>query len=392
MPSTESTVRLSWPGKINQIPKSVFHREDIFKAELERIFHGPEWHPLAHACEVPKPGDFKTMTLGEVPVLVVHGDDGQLRVFANSCPHRGTQLKTCSRGSATEIECPYHRWAFNTRGDLLGAPGMRDFPESFRKEDYGLRPIRSAQVYGIVFATLSDSVADLDTYLGDTKPYIARAMGGDGRLKLLGYQKVSYSTNWKEYADNEGYHAPLLHSAFRLLKWQGGKGEQFMTENAHKVIAADLAHAPDSGFLNDHSLIQARDTKTPPQSTIVSLFPVSIILRHLDVMNLRFAMPISADETEVHYAYFAHDDDDAEMAHHRLRQASNLLGPSGLISLEDGAVFNRLHVGAHSQGNVAFQKGVRDGMELPRVLQQNDEAGNLVRWEHYREAMGFDRV
>jgi anthranilate 1,2-dioxygenase large subunit len=203
---------------------------------------------------------------------------------------------------------------------------------------------------------------------------------------------VSYSTNWKEYADNEGYHAPLLHSAFRLLKWQGGKGEQFMTENAHKVIAADLAHAPDSGFLNDHSLIQARDTKTPPQSTIVSLFPVSIILRHLDVMNLRFAIPISADETEVHYAYFAHEDDDAEMAHHRLRQASNLLGPSGLISLEDGAVFNRLHVGAHSQGNVAFQKGVRDSMELPRVLQQNDEAGNLVRWEHYREAMGFERV
>jgi hypothetical protein len=28
---------------------------------------------------------------------------------------------------------------------------------------------------------------------------------------------------------------------------------------------------------------------------------------------------------------------------------------------------------------------------MPDVLQQNDEAGNLIRWERYRSAMEFQR-
>jgi len=381
-----------WPRELNQVPKDVFQRDDVYRLELERIFKGPEWFPLAHLCEIAERGDFKTMNIGEAPVMVVHGSDGEIRVFANSCPHRGTQLTTCARGNAAAaIECPYHRWAFDTRGKLLGAPGISDFPPGFREENYGLRGLRCAVAHGVVFASCSAGAPDLEEYLGGVKPYIARVLGDGRALKLLGYQKVNYDTNWKEYADNEGYHAPLLHRAFRLLKWQGGGGLQFMTSHAHKVIHADLQHAPDSGFLADHSLIEARDRSATPQSVIVSLFPLTAFIRHLDVLSLRYAMPLSPHRTEVHYTYFAPADDTQETAWHRVRQASNLLGPSGLISLEDGAVFNRLHVGSRSDGTAEFQKGVRDPMALPETLQQNDEAGNLVRWEHYRRAMGFDR-
>ncbi|HVZ46501.1 MAG TPA: aromatic ring-hydroxylating dioxygenase subunit alpha [Ramlibacter sp.] len=382
---------VDWPSELNKVPKEVFCREDVFEREMERIYKGPQWHPVAHQCEVPNPGDYKTMHIGPVPVLVVRGDDRAVRVFVNSCPHRGTQLKTCSRGTSRAIECPYHRWAFNTRGELLGAPGLQDFPAGFRKEDNGLKSLRTALLHGVVFTTLSAEVADLETYLGGTPEYIARALGGDGRLKLMGYQKVTFATNWKEYSDNEGYHAPLLHGAFRLLQWQGGKGVQFIAGDAHKVTAAELGHAPDNGFLNDPSLIQLFDRSRAPQSIIVALFPVSLILKHLDVMTIRYAIPRSPDSTEVHYAYFSHVDDSPELERHRLRQASNLLGPSGLISLEDGAVFNRLHVGAAGGGTANFQKGVGDLTELRTTLAQNDEAGNLVRWEHYRKLMGFDR-
>lgn len=385
-------VQLRWPRKLNDVPKEVFLRQDVFHAEMERIFHGPQWHPIAHTAELAEIGSFKTAKIGQVPVFAVHGDDGQIRVFANSCPHRGTLLKTASRGRTKAIECPYHRWAFNNRGKLMGAPGIQDFPESFRKEDYGLQVIRSEQFEGLVFATLDPQTPNLTEYLGDTGPYIRRAFGDDGKLKLLGYQKVSFATNWKEYGDNEGYHAPLLHSAFRLLQWQGGQGIQFMTSHAHKVIAAELSHAPDSGFLHDHSLIELHDKSRSPQSIIVSLFPVSLILRHLDVITIRYATPVSQDETEVHYAYFARDDDDDALLLHRIRQASNLLGPSGLISLEDGAVFNRLHDGARTGGVATFQKGVSEDQTLPTEFQQNDEAGNLVRWEHYRKTMGFERA
>ena len=88
---------------------------------------------------------------------------------------------------------------------------------------------------------------------------------------------------------------------------------------------------------------------------------------------------------------FARAADDEEMYRHRLRQASNLLGPSGLISLEDGAVFNRLHRGSNTLGTIAFQKGADEEMTAPCFVEQNDEASNLIKWERYREIMGFQR-
>ena len=88
----ESTDTFRWPAQYSEIPKEVFHRQDIFRLELERIFYGPQWHPLAHLAEVPKPGDFKTIHLGEAPILIIHGDDGKIRVFFNSCLlHLGIQ-------------------------------------------------------------------------------------------------------------------------------------------------------------------------------------------------------------------------------------------------------------------------------------------------------------
>ena len=120
-----------WPAKINEIPKDIFDREDVFRLELERIFYGPEWHPVAHTGEIPNIGDFKTFHIGERPLLIVHGQDGRVRVFYNACSHRGTLLETNNRGNKTEFECPYHRWLFDSTGELRGCPGKDDFSPSF---------------------------------------------------------------------------------------------------------------------------------------------------------------------------------------------------------------------------------------------------------------------
>jgi anthranilate 1,2-dioxygenase large subunit len=386
-----SEVTVHWPAQFNTLPKDVFHRRDVYEAELARIFYGPEWHPLAHVSEIPNKGDFKTLQIGEAPVLIVHGDDDKIRVFYNSCPHRGTQLQICARGHAEELECPYHRWLFSLQGELLGAPGIKEFAPSFRKEDFGLKELRSGVVSGLVFATCSDEAPALDAFVSGATDYLAKALGGDGRLSLIGYQKTFYCANWKEYNDNEGYHPPLLHRAFQLMKWQGGKGTNGVTKYGHKVMEAEVQQ-PQPGFLDDHSLVEFRDTSTPPRSVIVSFWPMTTITKHLDVINIRYAFPQGPEETEVHYAYFARQDDSPELYAHRVRQASNLLGPSGFISLEDGAVFSRVHGGSRALGTVAFQKGYMDKpLQAPCFVAQNDEASNLIRWEHYRKSMGFVR-
>ena len=384
---------LEWPANLNEIPKAVFDDPDLYKMELEKIFYGPEWHVVAHRGEVPEKGDFKRFYLGEMPILVIHGEDGQVRVFHNSCSHRGAIVETKNRGNQLEFECPYHRWLFSSTGDMIGCPNSEQFSPGFKKEDFGLIEIRTDEYCGLVFATLSDETPDLKEWMGERMlDPLARILGGDGRLRLLGYQKVNYACNWKAYVDNDGYHAPLLHPAFKLLNWQGGHGSQTPTENGHIVFEADLTMPDKVDLLDDPSLIEFRGTDTSNGSLVISAFPITVFTKHLDMINIRFAFPRDNDHTEVHYAYFAHEDDDEEMARHRLRQASNLLGPSGMISLEDAAIFTRIHHGNISPGNAIFQKGVTDPKKLNFHPAQNDETGNLPRWEYYRKLMGFRRA
>ena len=384
--------RLIWPGNYNEVPKEVFVRDDIYQAELERIFYGPEWHPVAHESEVPNIGDYKTTNLAGVPLLVARGQDGVVRVFYNSCSHRGNQVETAPMGNKKEFECPYHRWLFSTEGKLVGCSNEREFSPGFDRKDYPLAQPRTDRFYGLIFITMSPETEELGAFLGNITTTLSELMAGDGRLKLLGYQKVRYDTNWKAYTDNDGYHAPLLHQAFKLLNWQGGKGRQYTaTRRGHLGFESALSVATGKSRLNDPSLIAFKGQDPSVGSRIVSLFPTFAATKHLDVINLRFASPISVNKVEVHYAYYAHADDHEEMIRHRLRQSSNLLGPSGLVSMEDASIFHRVHIGNHTPGSATFQKGVRNPAELGSEFLQNDETGNLPRWEYYRWAMGFER-
>lgn len=381
-----------WPAHTNEIPKEVFTRADIFEEELKRIFYGPEWHPVAHESEIFNPGDFKTFSVGKVPLLINRDTEGKVGVFFNACAHRGNQLETAAAGNKKEFECPYHRWLFSAGGDLIGCPAEAEFTPGFKRENFPLSRPRMEIFYGLIFVTFSRLTPDLHIWMEDAQNGLQEALGVDGRLKLLGYQKVRYRTNWKAYNDNDGYHAPLLHSAFRMLNWQGGAGRQYATrQHGHVIFTSSMTVAPKNTILKDPSVVEFRGSDPARGSRLAQLFPTFVATSHMDVINLRFANPISVDETEVHYAYFSHLDDDAEMERHRLRQSSNLLGPCGLVSMEDASVFHRVHIGNHTPGNVTFQKGVKDPDSLEQEFKQNDEAGNLPRWEYYRRAMGFER-
>ncbi|MBN8746472.1 Terephthalate 1,2-dioxygenase, terminal oxygenase component subunit alpha 1 [Xylophilus ampelinus] len=393
MPTTSTSTRpLVWTKRISQVPKEVFVSESLFEEELRTIFYGDCWHVVAHEGELPEVGDFKTFELGRMPLLIVRGKDRQVRVFLNSCTHRGTQVETASCGNRTEFECPYHRWLFGLEGDLVGCPGSKEFSPEFQKEDYDLKEVRVGVHLGLVFVTLGKATPPLEDWIGaPIMEPLSVVLGGDGRLKLLGYQKVRYAVNWKAYNDNDGYHAPLLHTGFRLLNWQGGQGAQYMTENGHACIVAQLKPIQHSGFLKDTSLITFKGQNPEKGSCVVQLFPCSVVVKHLDVINLRFAIARSHDVTEVHYAYFAHVDDSEDMVRHRLRQSSNLLGPCGMVTMEDAAIFQRIHIGSYTPGQAEFQKGVTGGDQPSFDVKQNDETGQLPKWEHYRKLMGFQR-
>ncbi|ANX05264.1 aromatic ring-hydroxylating oxygenase subunit alpha [Immundisolibacter cernigliae] len=383
---------VTFPAKTNAIPKALYESAEIYQLEMERLFYGPHWHPVAHVGEIPNAGDYKTFYIGEVPILITRLEGGAVGVFHNACSHRGTMLVPEVRGNAGEFQCPYHRWLFDNGGNLRGVPGENDFPEDFCKADFGLRKIRYEVFAGLVFATLDDHAAPLSEQLGEIAAPLAASLGGDGRLKLLGYQKVMYNANWKTYRDQDGYHPPLLHAAFKMLNWQGGKGECTISENGNIALVSQLAAVRNADFLKDPSLVEFKGVDPSQGSYVVCPSLVSFGSKHLDMFNFRFGIPRGPLKTEVHWAYFCHEDDDEEMIRHRLRQSSNMLGPSGLVSLEDAAVFHRIQ-NALKAGtpNAYFMKGVRKDAD-PYKSGQNDEIANIVWWEWYRKQMGFSRA
>lgn len=134
---------------------------------------------------------------------------------------------------AERFECPYHRWIFNNDGRFAGAPRRMQFRPDFREEDYGLRELHVVEAWGgLIFVSMAAQPPPFDDYLGDSADPLRDCMVDDGGdLTLLGYQTVVFQSNWKKtYIDNDPYHAPLLHSAFKLLNWQGGSGNVLVSE------------------------------------------------------------------------------------------------------------------------------------------------------------------
>ncbi|MCY4452776.1 MAG: aromatic ring-hydroxylating dioxygenase subunit alpha [Immundisolibacterales bacterium] len=391
----------TWPSGFNEAPKWAVEDASVFELEIERIFEGPLWHVVGHVAELDAPGRFKTITLGRTPLILVHGTDGGIRAFHNSCAHRGTMVETRFRGHADGFECPYHRWLYGLDGRLERCPGENDFPVSFDRSRHGLATAHAATFAGIIFASLHDRPAPLQEWLGSIRDALKAAMGEDGRLRLLGYQKVEFEANWKVYIDDEGYHAPLLHRAFRILQWRGGEGSQRRDPNGHRITRTRSGARPDTRLLRDPELIAYRGGSCPRNkfadqetgSLLVTPWPLGAVMNHLDVINIRLANPVDPVRTEVHYAYFAHADDDPDMVRHRLRQSSNLIGPSGFISLEDGAVFARIQRALHSRPDTTrYVRGWSDDSDYdPYAVSQNDETTNTVWWEVYRRTMGFER-
>lgn len=378
-----------WPAKLNHVPKEIFVREDVYQEELKRIFYGKEWHAVCHDAEIPNKGDFKTHHIGRVPLIIARDENGQVNVMYNSCSHRGNLVETRTRGNRKQFECPYHRWIFDMRGDLIATGPTDAYTPGFDKANYPLDRPRFEILHGIVFVTLHPDTMPLAQYLGDIADKMKEVMFGDGRLRLLGYQKVIFKSNWKCYGDNDAYHAGFLHTAFRMLNWQGGKGVQWAGPTGHRGFYGQLSLPKSTSFLKDPSLIEYRGANLEKGSQSVHLFPMFVCIRHMDSVALRFSNPLSVDETEMHYVNFAHADDDEEMVRHRVRQGTNLLGPCGMVSMEDAAMFHRLHLGAFSPGDAIFQKGVKDEYAIPDTFLQNDETGNLLGWVYYRDLMGF---
>ncbi|MBI3245586.1 MAG: Rieske (2Fe-2S) protein [Deltaproteobacteria bacterium] len=142
-----------------------------FEEALQQSGHQAfgSWRYIAHEKEIPNPGDFLSRTLAHQPIIIVRGEDGQVRVLLNICQHRHVRVCRQERGNATKFICADHGWVYNTKGNLIGLSGPDGHARRF-SERRGLTPVPRMEIYqGAIFASLSPDGESLAAALGQLR-------------------------------------------------------------------------------------------------------------------------------------------------------------------------------------------------------------------------------
>lgn len=192
-------------------PVDKYVRPDRYEAEVRDLFAGL---PVV-ACmtaDVRNPGDYVTLSVGDVPVLVARGEDGVVRAFRNVCRHRGACVAEGRGHTAKTFTCPYHAWSYRLDGRLVAMTHKAGFA-GVDKADNGLSPVACGESAGVVFVHLDGDPASFDAtaWLGGAGEELA-SFGFDSYHRTE-TRITTRAMNWKLMFDTFGevYHVEHLH-------------------------------------------------------------------------------------------------------------------------------------------------------------------------------------
>lgn len=192
------------------LPRAFYVAPEIFNADLERIF-GRYWLYACHACELKNPGDWRSWSVGPWSIIVLRDRGGTLRAFHNSCRHRGARICNEESGRNKLLVCPYHAWSYDLDGSLR-TPTAREF--GVDPAGLGLKPVRLADVEGLVFVALGENPVPFDHVAAEIAPRMAHQ--GLRRAKVAKTLRYTVAANWKLVFENnrECYHCDTAHPEY----------------------------------------------------------------------------------------------------------------------------------------------------------------------------------
>src|SRR5437764_1563244 len=174
---------------------SVYTDPDRLALEESALFRA---RPLVVglSADLPGTGDCLATEVAGVPLLLVRGEDAEVRVFLNICRHRGGRVFTGRGRPGRALKCPYHSWAYDLNGDLLGQPLARDAFEPLARTELGLRRVSAAERFGLVFVRLaSDAPIDVEVELAGLGPELAD--WGFDSWRFYDQREGEFDANWK---------------------------------------------------------------------------------------------------------------------------------------------------------------------------------------------------
>jgi len=194
-----------------RIPAERYTSSAFAALENERLWPRV-WQLACSSDHVANPGDFHELRIGALSVLLVRGDDYELRAFQNACRHRGSALCEGTGLGLTEIRCPFHRWSYDLSGRLREVPSRREFGVlGADSEEFGLIPVRVDTWGPLVFVNLAADAEPLAEFLGEVPGDCAWARVDEFRCTAA--VSIPAPCNWKTLIDgfSETYHVQGIH-------------------------------------------------------------------------------------------------------------------------------------------------------------------------------------
>jgi len=282
------------------LPASWYRDPAHYERELEAFWYS-RWIAVARQEELPQAGDWRVARIGTQSIVVLRGEDGELRAFHNTCRHRGSILCTEQSGrfSRQRIVCPYHSWTYDLAGQLVATPRRMETPD-FRMEDFPLYGVRAATWGGFVFVNLSAKGAlDVGDLEGQLKPYGLQNLRSGKRIV------ADVQANWKLLAENfsECFHCPPVHpelcrvvTAYRDAGAWGLRGAETKAEYAP---GAETLTLDGSARLPPIRTLAEEERKT---LYVPAMLPPALFLNvHPDYVNAHMMVPTGPESVRITY-------------------------------------------------------------------------------------------
>ena len=404
-----------WPeDSLARVPYWVYQDPDNYTLEQRRIFEGATWNFVCLETDIPEKGDYRTNQVGGMPVIVVRAADGSINCFENRCAHRGALIAFDDGGNVqNNFKCIYHAWSYDLAGNLRGIAfehgvnGAGGMPKDFKRETHSPRKLRTTSLCGLVFATLSDDTPPIEEYLGtEITGRVRRVLNRP--IRIMGRFTQPLPNNWKLYVENvkDTYHASLLHlffATFRITRLTQAGGVLVSPDGGHHAsytigsedapgAAAfrekDLRSERDDYKLADPSMLDPVDEFGDRiQLQMLTIFPCTVLQQVHNCLAVRQVVPKGTGGMELRWTYFGFADDTAEMNKRRLKQ-QNLVGPAGLVSMEDGCVGGFVQRGIAEAGDKVSVVEMGGDTAESQATRATESA---VRgfWQAYRRHMNY---
>jgi choline monooxygenase len=352
---------------------SSYYDEAVFAREMEAIFRrGPRY--LGHERAIPEPGDYYTLPQeGEGRMLVRTPDS--IELISNVCRHRQALILHERGNTQSHIVCPLHRWTYDLKGELVGAPHFEQSP-CLHLNNYRIRTWN-----GLVF---EDNGRDVAADMAGLGPL--REFDFSGHVLDRVYVHECHY-NWKSFIEVylEDYHVGPFHPglgnfvATDDLRWEMGRDYSVQTVGVASAGGEALGRAGSDVYRQWHDQVLRLHDGAPPRHGAVWLtyYPSVMLEWYPNVLVVSTLYPRGPQKTtNVVEFYYPEEVAAFEREYVQAQQAAYLE-----TCIEDDEIALRMDAGRRA----LMQRG--DDEFGPYQSPMEDGMQQFHRW--YRRAMNL---